>query len=166
MTPVGVFFVGRAEQSETLSTAPTWYEVRSVRFPWLFSASIFILYAKAFSDGRMCSRCRLLSTMVMTASSSERGRIITGMVSIPSVLQAASRRWPEISSYPPPFLGRAMAGDNTPASAMLFISSAISASFFTLNGWFLKGVSSESGSSSTLGLRVSARSCSVMNSSS
>ena len=72
--------------------------------------------------------------MVMTASSSVSLRTITGMVSIPSALQAASRRWPEISSYPPPSLGRDRAGDSTPASAMLFISSAISASFFTLKG--------------------------------
>ena len=145
----------------TLHFSPSWREV-----PWWLSASIFILYAKAFSDGRMCSRCRLLSTIVMTASSSVSVRTITGMVSMPSALQAASRRWPEISSYPPPSFGRASAGESTPASAMLFISSAISASFFTLKGWFLKGVSSEIGSSSTLGLRVSARSCSVMNSSS
>ena len=37
-------------------------------------ASYFILYANAFSLGRICSLCRLLSTMVITASSSVRSR--------------------------------------------------------------------------------------------
>ena len=45
-------------------------QVKSVRCPCRFIASNFILYAKAFSDGKICSLCRLESTMTMVASSS------------------------------------------------------------------------------------------------
>ena len=64
------------ENKEVISTDPKREKVRI--------ASIFILYAFALSEGKMCSLCKLESTINMIASSLLKSRTITGRVSIPS----------------------------------------------------------------------------------
>ena len=59
------------------------------------------LVRKCFLRRKDMLPCKLLSTIVMTASSSVRLRIITGIVSIPSALHAARRLCGD-QLYPPP----------------------------------------------------------------
>ena len=120
-------------------------EVKSVRIPWRFIASNFILKAKALSLGRSVSLCRLESTIKIVAASSSISRTITGMVSLPASSEAWWRRCPAIISYPPSGRGRAIAGVITPNCAILSTVFCMASSSSTLKGCPLKGWSSESG---------------------
>ena len=73
-------------------------QVKSVRRPRCFIASRRIEYANARSLGRMVSLCKLLSTMAMTASSSDMARTMQGTLSIPASSAALLRRCPLTSS--------------------------------------------------------------------
>ena len=95
--------------------------------------------------GLMVSRCKLLSTMRITASSSSRLRTMAGMVFSPARSAAWSRLCPATISYPPSGAGRMMAGLRTPTCMMLSMVCCMSSSSVTLKGWFLKGRISESG---------------------
>ena len=122
--------------SSTLNNfSPNGREVKSVLEPCLLIASNFILYAFALSEGKMCSLCKLESTIKIMASSLLKSRTITGRVSMPSFAHAYFLLCPEISSYlsPSPFL--TITGLITPNVEMLSTSSAISSSSRTPNGW-------------------------------
>ncbi len=69
-------------------------------------------------------RCRLLSTNRITASSSLRSRMMTGISVLPERSKACFRRFPESSSYPPSFRGRISAGPRKPKEDILSVSSS------------------------------------------
>ena len=102
-------------------------------------ASYFIFNAKAFSLGRSTSRWRLLSIMLITASSSFRTRMITGSFLYPSFWAAYFRRWPEMISYQPSGTGRTIRGFKTPYLLMLSMRFSICGSSLTLKGCPRKG---------------------------
>lgn len=92
---------------------PTWPEFSLVGLPALLRiASSFILYAIARSLGRMCSLCKLASTIWMMASSRVISLTITRIWVRPASRQARCRRLPETNSYSPGLSsnGLAMAG--------------------------------------------------------
>ena len=124
-----------ATVSSVRNFVPTWDEVKSVRYPCLFIASNFILYAKALSLGRIFSLWILLSTRVIIALSRSKGKTKAGIVSIPASCEARTRRCPAMTSYPfPPSFGRVMMGVTTPNSLMLSAISISSSSSTRRNG--------------------------------
>ena len=115
--------------------SPTWAEVKSVLLPWCVRASNFILYANAFSLGNISSLCKLLSTIIITASSSVKSLTIQGSVSLFANWLAYFLLCPDTISYLPSGFCLTNAGTNTPFSFMLSRILNISSFSMTLNGW-------------------------------
>ena len=113
---------------------PSGVEVKSDLLPCLFIASSLILYAKAFSLGRIVVLWRLLSHIMMTAVSLSRSTTSPLIVLYPRSSQALFLLCPEIISKVPPGIFLTVTGVSTPFSRMLSIRSIMSSSSLTLYG--------------------------------
>ena len=99
-----------------------------------FMASSRILYAKAFSLGRMVVLWKLDSTMNTVASSRSISTISQRRLSIPASSQARSLRCPDRSSYLPFSFLRTVAGVITPFTLTDSTRFIMSSSSLTWNG--------------------------------
>ena len=123
-----------ANCSLVLNFSTNGVEVKSVLLPCLPIASIFILYANAFSLGKISSLCRLLSTIRIVASSSVNSLTIHGISPISANSTALFLLCPDTISNLLSFVGLTIIGFNTPFSFILSTKFSICSSSLTLNG--------------------------------